>query len=893
MNDINEIITQVVKGCKNGGIEVSEVLAAFVARTIVESKSSTFALDRRITPEGIEEVILQSIERLLEKDNPALELVKMQVDYDSTYLKEDTEAEKKLRLRNKMILTHKTEILEVEMEDANDFEALTTLYRKIFKFLVDFSPNSKASDRNIENEIAAALESVFPRVGLKAFIMLSNEEKASQLLELSRIILGIRLFNREEGRGGAGIDNMDKDGKILAGILSQDIDREVEFFSDACDKYQKAIIKAHATRRRKKYEHDLEVQRASQMDSDFDTTIPDEIHDIIPKIRSENKQLLPEPNDAMLERWSKELANRRQYLGFLRILQDETHLLNDKILNVCEKIKIELNNIKALVNNKTSVPKEVVYPRFDSLGSLWLQLYDEIVVMVARSNTFQALCKYRLSFIPTLSEAYYIDSEPNENMLYALYDVESKNIDILDNKNILNNNSNSQTANPTSILKPISRSENKSERKYDNNDQDKRIQAVSTMSKDEDKTDEDSKNDVVLSPPKSNNKNNDDVLPEYDNNDNNNVDTSDINAQMKINEEKSDDQSKDLKNDDKKDDYDNNNDEKESKRVSGQLPSLNKKDKTVTITDTIATVDPRFDSQASVHVYEGNNVKYDEIYPSGACLLSIQTTPDFMLLPLEFQGYCPWTIVETKGLLLPGRPTLGIVRYDNQYYVFDHMQAIKTFMKFPERYLDSIKERALRNPEFIHLLRLQRWFPTASISKLLKSLDSDAQEKSQPRTRDASTSTPTHFLDTYIDINYHWNEWELRRRALKIINLKNCVTTSAQTDKSHFRRDTDTQVFEPRENSTQTKRDKGTNPPVVTTYLTGFRGKKHLADDESGEEEELMEDSSKKAGDINIRSESKNLSVSKSRSVDEDKQFKATKPLRHTKVGVVTLTLDL
>jgi hypothetical protein len=41
---------------------------------IVESKASVFALDRKITAEGVEEVILQSIERLLEKDSPSLEL---------------------------------------------------------------------------------------------------------------------------------------------------------------------------------------------------------------------------------------------------------------------------------------------------------------------------------------------------------------------------------------------------------------------------------------------------------------------------------------------------------------------------------------------------------------------------------------------------------------------------------------------------------------------------------------------------------------------------------------------------------------------------------------------------------------------------------------------------
>jgi len=96
------------------------------------------------------------------------------------------------------------------------------------------------------------------------------------------------------------------------------------------------------------------------------------------------------------------------------------------------------------------------------------------------------------------------------------------------------------------------------------------------------------------------------------------------------------------------------------------------------------------------------------MYPSGATLLSVMTTPDFMLLPLEFQGYCPWTIVEARGLLIPGKPALGIVRYQNLYYVCDHNIAIKAFIRNPDYFLKDIRQRALRNPEYIHLLRLQR-----------------------------------------------------------------------------------------------------------------------------------------------------------------------------------------
>lgn len=37
------------------------------------------------------------------------------------------------------------------------------------------------NDREVEREVAAALESVFPRIGLKAFVMLSPEQKRAQV----------------------------------------------------------------------------------------------------------------------------------------------------------------------------------------------------------------------------------------------------------------------------------------------------------------------------------------------------------------------------------------------------------------------------------------------------------------------------------------------------------------------------------------------------------------------------------------------------------------------------------------------------------------------------------------------------------------------------------------
>jgi hypothetical protein len=45
----------------------------------VESNDSVFALDKKVTVANTEEIILQAIEKLIERDNPSLETMKMQV----------------------------------------------------------------------------------------------------------------------------------------------------------------------------------------------------------------------------------------------------------------------------------------------------------------------------------------------------------------------------------------------------------------------------------------------------------------------------------------------------------------------------------------------------------------------------------------------------------------------------------------------------------------------------------------------------------------------------------------------------------------------------------------------------------------------------------------------
>lgn len=89
---------------------------------------------------------------------------------------------------------------------------------------------------------------------------------------------------------------------------------------------------------------------------------------------------------------------------------------------------------------------------------------------------------------------------------------------------------------------------------------------------------------------------------------------------------------------------------------------------------------------------------------------------------------------------------------------------------------------------------------------------------------DFGCQTPTHFVDRHIDYSYEWNEWALRRRALALANLRQKRTHGTQTGLSHFKRDAESQVWQPKSAQVQTRVNKGQAMPKKLQYVAGLRG---------------------------------------------------------------------
>ncbi|QDZ25538.1 DUF3508 domain-containing protein [Chloropicon primus] len=210
----------------------------------------------------------------------------------------------------------------------------------------------------------------------------------------------------------------------------------------------------------------------------------------------------------------------------------------------------------------------------------------------------------------------------------------------------------------------------------------------------------------------------------------------------------------------------------------------------------------------------------------------------------EYGGYCPVSIVEDK-ILRRGLARCGVCILEPSYsstsakaaspgaegdgasagtkspqdrwFAFASKKYRTKFLKTPGRYTAQVTlECVTRLPQLISLLKLSPDRATVDFVCQLV----NASEKS----KEYGTQTPTHYVEKFVDPNYCWNEWDLRKRGLQMANLRQKKTHSGQTDKSHFRREVETQVYLSRDSDTQTKVGAAQGMPRKVRHITGLRG---------------------------------------------------------------------
>ena len=212
------------------------------------------------------------------------------------------------------------------------------------------------------------------------------------------------------------------------------------------------------------------------------------------------------------------------------------------------------------------------------------------------------------------------------------------------------------------------------------------------------------------------------------------------------------------------------------------------------------------------------------VYQNGATVLSQNSTADYLDIKLEYQGFCIVTLLKKKGLLVSGRPNV-VVKYKDKYMVFCTHQCVQEFLDNPQTYINQLYAYVKENPYLINLLNVTEEFPNANLANMFRDKESPSYKyKASKVLMDKGIQTVDHIYEKgYIDPDYVWNEWDLKKKALQLADIMRKKTVSCQTLLSHFRRENETQVYPLKDSTTNTTVNKGTNLSIPKSYAIGFK----------------------------------------------------------------------
>ncbi len=247
----DDILKYIVYQCRQNDSPVAEALVAFLLNLCYNEDDDQFyfATTDKL-PQDKADTVIKKIRKLIDtKGDGTIETLNLQVTYELAHIEEEDKVEQLKIFFDDEINSLIREITSYQTSNKKDNDSII-IHKKILNFLLiktrqitldslnSFSTNSEKSlGTPSEKEIYAALDNVLPKTGLPPFISLSSQDKISQLNELCNIIMGIRLINRELGKGGLGLHTLAEIKKKLGSDLLNEVKDYYQNISDTCHKY--------------------------------------------------------------------------------------------------------------------------------------------------------------------------------------------------------------------------------------------------------------------------------------------------------------------------------------------------------------------------------------------------------------------------------------------------------------------------------------------------------------------------------------------------------------------------------------------------------------------------------------------------------------------------------
>ncbi|RVE42155.1 hypothetical protein evm_013195 [Chilo suppressalis] len=351
-NIVKNIANEITRNCQVQNVTVDIEFVVYLVDLFLLNPKYGKLFSKTINRNNLQYFVEECV-HLLTRGETSLNTLRMQHIIQTNYDKLQNLIEKHLHSISTCLRPLVSEILDAEPA-ADDEAECRKLFRKISIYIVLASGLGNPGVITTLKEGMAALESVFSLEDLKMFVAIPRTEKMAQLEELTQIVSGVRLFNRDCKKGGEGIPdlpfNLVDAGKACLGSLSN------------------ALIAV--------------MQRVNAL-----TTA---VADVV-AVQHETGNVyvdIPSGSHLTLEDYIQIfqlLAFNRQYELFVRKLLSDVETMVDNSITLVDRAKGVLEELHAAVKYKAAVPVITVFPLFTRLWQVWRAMQN-IMFLVSTVN---------------------------------------------------------------------------------------------------------------------------------------------------------------------------------------------------------------------------------------------------------------------------------------------------------------------------------------------------------------------------------------------------------------------------------------------------------------------------------------------------------------------------
>ncbi|XP_015119230.1 cilia- and flagella-associated protein 206 [Diachasma alloeum] len=348
---MDNFVQSIIQNCEKRGLTVSKDMVIFLI-DLHKLNPECITMEQN-NVKSVNKIIRIITEKLTSQNRPSLITLKMQLYFMKHYGTRAAIIKKhrqRLERKSQWLVNEICDVKRIITERDSE-----KLYEKIIVIITLVSRLGNAMDTSVFRETSVALQSVYGQMELNHFVTLSSAEKKSKLAQLVKIVAGIRLFNKDCHRGGAGIDDLPQ-------ILHEAIEKSHQSILDFLQNIMKKV-----------YQFTAGIETIVFTCSSS------------PKSSLLNNNNINNPTDYAC--WAIEMLTAyRQQEIFIRKLLANVEFSENQMKSFVVRFKSRLLKIHATVRYRTAIPTIQIYPQFIDLADIWLSLQSEVIILSHINN---------------------------------------------------------------------------------------------------------------------------------------------------------------------------------------------------------------------------------------------------------------------------------------------------------------------------------------------------------------------------------------------------------------------------------------------------------------------------------------------------------------------------